>query len=136
MRLLIVDDDAELRATLDEALSDEHELEMVATASEALALGPERFDGIFTDYRMPVMSGLELRALLQERGVPAPVVLMSADPDVGQRASLSGFFDFLRKPFDLSHLQDVLARIAGNRGRPWSGCAPAEFRFLAGKAVN
>jgi DNA-binding NtrC family response regulator len=118
MRLLIVDDDADLRATLDDALSDQHEVKMAATAFEALALGPERFDVILTDHRMPVMSGLELRQVLHERGVPVPVVLMSSDPDVGGQARRVGFFDFLAKPFGFSQLHGILGRIARRVGRP------------------
>jgi len=132
MRLLIVDDDADLRATLDDALSDQHEVKMVANAFEALALCPERFDVILTDHRMPVMSGLELRQVLQERGVPVPVVLMSSDHDVGGQAAHIGFFGFLAKPFGFSQLQGILGRIARRIGRPalspWSTAAAPRSR--------
>ena len=125
MRLLIVEDDAELGVTLDEALSEGNEVKIVATAFEALALGPERFDAILTDYRMPAMSGVELNKVLQERGVPVPVVLMSSDPDVGQHAKRSGFFGFLAKPFGFSELHGVLGLIARQIGQPLHALEPA-----------
>lgn len=119
MRMLIVDDDADLCATLDEALSERHAVMTVATALEALALHPECFDVIVTDYRLPAMSGLDFQKVLQERGIPVPVVLMSADPNVGRRAAGFGFCDFLAKPFGFSQLQNVLGEIARRLGQPW-----------------
>ena len=128
MRLLIVDDDADLRAALDDALSDQHEVKTAATAVEALALKPERFDLILTDHRMPVMSGLELGRLLHERGVAVPVVLMSSDPDLRGPAARVDFFDFLAKPFGFSQLHGILARIARKIGHS----APSSWSIAAG----
>ena len=111
LHLLIVEHDAELRSTLDDALSEFHSVKLVATAQEALAAQPERFDLIVTDFRMPAMSGLELNSALRERGVVVPVVLMSSDPHLGRWAMLAGFFCYLAKPFDYFQLQDVLDRV-------------------------
>jgi DNA-binding NtrC family response regulator len=119
MRMLIVDDDPDLRATLEDTLSEHHAVKVVATAREALAVHPERFDVIVTDHRLPAMSGIELQTALQERGVPVPVVLMSSDPDLGRRAAHLGFCDFLAKPFGWRQLHGVLARIAQRLGQPW-----------------
>lgn len=118
MRLLIVDDDGDLRASLADALCDSHAVKLVATSWEALASHPERFDAILTDYNMPAMTGLELHTVLLRRGVMVPMILMSSDPAVGwpARARGSGFWGFLAKPFDLSQLQTVLDLVALGSG--------------------
>ena len=65
---------------------------------------------ILTDLRMPGMSGLELLALVRERGADVPVVVLTAHGDVATaRAALkNGAFDFLEKPVDDAMLVDVL----------------------------
>src|SRR6266513_1887647 len=57
---------------------------------------------VLTDLRMPGMTGLELQAVLRERQVDVPVVVLTAHGDVATaRAALkNGAFDFLEKPID------------------------------------
>ena len=84
-RILLVDDDTDLREALAELLIDEGF--QVAQASNGLdaldALDEQAPDLIVLDYMMPVMSGPEFRA--QQRARPAfaaiPVVLLSAAND-------------------------------------------------------
>jgi FixJ family two-component response regulator len=65
---------------------------------------------VLTDLRMPGMTGLELQAVLRERQVDVPVVVLTAHGDVATaRAALkNGAFDFLEKPVDDAMLLDVL----------------------------
>jgi len=65
---------------------------------------------VLTDLRMPGMTGLELQAVLRERQVDVPVVVLTAHGDVATaRAALkNGAFDFLEKPIDDAMLVDVL----------------------------
>lgn len=87
-RLLLVDDDTDLREALAELLEDEGFLVVQASngleALDALdALDAQAPDLIVLDYMMPVMSGPEFRT--QQRARPAfaaiPVVLLSAAND-------------------------------------------------------
>ncbi|MFB0488705.1 two-component system NtrC family sensor kinase [Methylobacterium sp. OAE515] len=70
-----------------------------------------RIDLIFSDIVMPGgMNGLDLaRAVRQEFGAAIPVVLATGYSDVAQQAAAEGF-PLLRKPFDLSQMQEVLVR--------------------------
>ena len=57
---------------------------------------------ILLDLRMPGMSGLELQAVLAERGVPLPIIVITAHGDVpaARSALRAGAIDFLEKPLD------------------------------------
>jgi two-component system response regulator AtoC len=103
MRLLIVDDDADLRQSLTLLLRESGN-EIVAEADPEAALAratAEEFDLILCDVRMPRMDGLAfLRAYRAQRGA-ALLIMMSAygTEDAALAAMREGAYDYLRKPF-------------------------------------
>jgi len=103
MRLLIVDDDADLRQSLS-LLVREAGYEVVAEADPEEALRraiAEEFDLILCDVKMPRMDGLAfLRRYRAERGA-ALIIMMSAygTEDAALAAMREGAYDYLRKPF-------------------------------------
>lgn len=109
-RVMIIDDDADLRELIGLALQD-WRLTVVEACdcAEALPL-LERERGrlrvVLLDYFMPGLAPCacaeEIRARL-DPGVP--VVLVSAAVDVGERAAELGLTRFLSKPFDMAQLQ-------------------------------
>ncbi len=103
MRLLIVDDDADLRQSLALLLRDAgHEVVAEADPEEGLRRAArEEFDLILCDVRMPRMDGLSfLRAYRADRGT-ALLIMMSAygSEDAAVAAMREGAYDYLRKPF-------------------------------------
>jgi two-component system, NtrC family, response regulator AtoC len=103
MRLLIVDDDGDLRQSLALLLRDAgHDVAAEADPEEALRRAArEEFDLILCDVRMPRMDGLSfLRAYRAERGT-ALLIMMSAygSEDAAVAAMREGAYDYLRKPF-------------------------------------
>ncbi|HSM03921.1 MAG TPA: protein kinase [Longimicrobiales bacterium] len=115
-RLLLVDDDDAIRASLASALGD-GDLEVVQAASgeDAVhlletAAPPEL---ILTDIRMRGVGGMELLRAARELVPGAPVVIMTAYHDVGTavEAMREGAADFLCKPFDLATVRDVVERL-------------------------
>lgn len=103
-RLLLVDDDDDLRAELVEqfALYDEFETEDVATAGEAIARAKEKdFDLILLDVDLPDMLGTEACQLMRKAGVAAPIVMLTGnDGDMNEILGLnSGANDYVTKPF-------------------------------------
>ena len=100
----IIDDDDAMRDSLDYLLdAASMTARTYASADEFLAQVDQLAPGcIVTDVRMPGMSGLELVRLLAERGVPHPVIVITAHGDVAMavEAMRAGAIDFLEKPFE------------------------------------
>ncbi len=112
-RVLIVDDDADLRSALVEQLRLHEEFETFEADTAAAALRcakEERFDAMLLDVGLPDMDGRELCRLLRRNGVKCPVIMLTgaatdADTILGLDA---GANDYVTKPFRLGVL---LARL-------------------------
>ena len=116
---MIVDDEAAIRESLAEALSDSlAEVQTAADASQALQLlAGAAPDVVLTDVRMPGMDGLALLREIRRRMPQVDVVLMTAFDDMPIVASAmrEGAADFLVKPLDLHVLRRVLSRVWDDR---------------------
>lgn len=107
-RILVVDDERNIRRTLRMVLEGEGATVLeAATGEEALAQldGPQRVQVIITDVMMPGISGLELLERLAGAagGAPdIPVILISghATVDDAVKATRLGAFDFFEKPLE------------------------------------
>ncbi|NJD09253.1 MAG: sigma-54-dependent Fis family transcriptional regulator [Gemmatimonadetes bacterium] len=117
--VLIVDDDARIRASLAEALSrSDTTVRTAADAASALrSLAESPADIVLADVRMPGMDGLELLRLLRERAPQVAVVLMTAYDDLPTVATAmrEGAADFLVKPLDLHQLRGVINKVFDDR---------------------
>jgi DNA-binding NtrC family response regulator len=112
--VLIVDDEKHSREGLQQALAENYDVTLAASADEAFNLmDAQPFDVILTDLRMPGKSGLKVidRALALP-GRPA-VLMMTAygNIDTAVEAMRRGAVDFLTKPVNIERL-DVLIRRA------------------------
>ncbi len=112
-KILLVDDDADIRAALTEQLRLHEEFATIeaATAREALeAARNEYFDAILLDVGLPDMDGREVCRLLRRNGVKAPIIMLTGqDTDADQILGLdAGANDYITKPFRLNVL---LARL-------------------------
>ena len=112
-RILLVDDDTDLRRSLGEQLSPyrEFDLQEAGTAGEALERVREvNVDLMLLDVGLPDMDGREAVKILRREGFKSPIVMLTAqDSDADQILGLeSGANDYVTKPFRFSVL---LARI-------------------------
>ncbi len=112
-RILMVEDDAELRGALLEQLRLHDEFDPVAaeTASQGLQqVKDDRFDIILLDVNLPDMDGRELCRVMRRQGVTAPIIMLTAaDTDSDTILGLeAGANDYVSKPFKLNVL---LARL-------------------------
>jgi CheY-like chemotaxis protein len=105
-RVLIVDDDPQVRELLRDFLTTVgDEVATAASGAEAVEVVPIfQPDVILTDMVMPGMSGTDVLDALRRDGVSAPVILISGHPITMPE----GFFGFLKKPFDLRKLAEVV----------------------------
>jgi DNA-binding NtrC family response regulator len=114
-RVLIVDDDADMRGSVSEALEEAgYRTTCCASGLEALhLLEVEDADVVLTDLRMPMLDGIGLCERIM-RNSQIPVVLMTAFGEVASTiaAMRAGAFDFIVKPFDLGELETVVGRAA------------------------
>ncbi|HEY7294636.1 MAG TPA: response regulator transcription factor [Dehalococcoidia bacterium] len=121
-RILVVDDDVEIRRFIQIALSDAgYEVQLAAGGAEALAaLTDERPALILLDVRMPGVDGWQvLDELRSAAGEQTPVVVMTASFSGQDRALRSGAQGYLAKPFELSDLLecvDLHSRLALDAG--------------------
>ena len=112
--VLIVDDEKHTREGLKQALSENYDVSLAASADEAFNLmDAQPFDAILTDLRMPGKSGLKvIDKALALPNKPA-VLMMTAygNIDTAVEAMRRGAVDFLTKPVNIERL-DVLIRRA------------------------
>ena len=111
-RVLVVDDDDEMRALLRRTLEfDGYEVidkDRGTHVMEALRGAP--FDLIILDKEMPGLTGLELLPILSREFPGVPVVLVTAfgGPHVAASALCLGAASYLEKPFRLGQLRQVI----------------------------
>ena len=112
-RILVVDDDDDLRQSLAEQLRlyDEFEVIEEATAGSGVRRAKqEQIDLVLLDVGLPDMDGREACKLLRKNGFPCPIIMLTAqDSDSDTILGLeSGANDYVTKPFRIAVL---LARI-------------------------
>jgi len=119
VRLLLVDDDAGLRALLRTTFEvfdiDVDEAESAAAAERAIVLSPP--DVVVLDVRMPGMSGLDYcRKLKSDPATDgiAVVILSGSDGGTAQAAEQAGADALIRKPFSPLQLLAVVEQLAGS----------------------
>jgi two-component system response regulator MprA len=120
-RILVVDDEPALRASLERALRLEgSDVALAADGAEALAALSERsYDAVVLDVAMPEVDGLEVCRRLRGAGDRTPVLMLTARDAVDDRvAGLdAGADDYLAKPFALrelkARLRALLRRLDG-----------------------
>src|SRR5580658_3068786 len=121
-RMLIVDDDAEMREALGILFSREgHSCELAADAATALELVHHRtFDVVVSDVIMDGMDGLELLDRIKLSHPALPVVIITGAGRVPQAvdAIKRGAFGYAVKPCDANELQRIVASALDAREHP------------------
>jgi DNA-binding response OmpR family regulator len=107
--VLIVDDDPDIRDSIEELLrSDGLPSATAANGEEALrTLEAGPIGVILLDLMMPVMDGRQLVEEMRHRGIDVPVILLSAGRDL-RKVAAELDLPAIEKPFDLD---DLLAKV-------------------------
>src|SRR5438105_6406041 len=102
-RLLLVEDEIKLGATLEEGLGRaQHTVDVALDGEEGLAFASSAsYDVIVLDVMLPKVDGFEVCRRLRASGARTPILMLTARDAVGDRiAGLdSGADDYLVKPF-------------------------------------
>jgi CheY-like chemotaxis protein len=114
-RVLLVDDEPQVRATIGEALTLEgYDVTEASNGAEALALlRTARPDVIVLDLWMPIMDGWEFRKAQVEAHPGIPLVVLSALDLSHERLAELRAEALLGKPFDLEKLYESVAKALG-----------------------
>jgi len=127
MNLLLVEDDASMRATLERALSRRGmRVTSCAEGTQALARWRECVpDVVLLDLSLPGLDGLDVLERARHAGLRTPVLVLTARGTVGDRilGLNAGADDYLPKPFDLDELEARVRALA--RRVPAGSPAPA-----------
>ena len=112
-RVLIIDDEEQIRSLLIDILSDTYNCSDAGSAEEALAaLSEETFDLVISDIDMGGMSGLELVPRVHSLSPDTVVVMISGNQDIefAIKALRVGAFDYISKPIDIRHVEASVER--------------------------
>jgi diguanylate cyclase (GGDEF)-like protein len=112
-RILIVDDETQIREILHELLGEEHTCVEAASAEESLELlRREQFDLILSDIMMGGMSGLEMIVQVRQLAPETVVIMISGERTINNaiEAMRAGAFDYVTKPFELPQVKIAVRR--------------------------
>lgn len=133
-KVLVVDDDPVIAKSFDRVLSGKgYAVINARDGSEALRkLRDEEYDVVFTDIRMPGMSGIEVAERIKATQPWLPVVIVTGygTDENEARAEAAGVSGFLRKPLSPEMIEGSAARALLERDRTEAAPAAAEAAVL------
>lgn len=116
LRILIVDDEEDLVATMAERMAlRDVQAEAVTSGLDALqCMNEQEFDALVLDVKMPGIDGLQLMAEIRRKHPDLPIVMLTGHGSASdaERAIRQGAFDYLMKPVDIDILIEKLRAAA------------------------
>ena len=107
-KVLIIDDEDSIRATLKDILEyEKYTVDEASDGQEGLKkLLSDNFDLVLCDIKMPKMNGMDVLEKAAKAGVETPFIMISAygSIETAVDATKKGAYDFLEKPPDLNRL--------------------------------
>jgi two-component system NtrC family response regulator len=109
MKIAIVEDDINMRKSLELALSDDYEIVAFRNAIDALKKLDDSYDLVITDITMPRMDGIEFVKALNGK---FEVIMMTGNATLNKAIDSIrlGVKDFLTKPFEIEELIEAIER--------------------------
>lgn len=112
-RILVIDDEENIRLLYKEELADEgYEVEVAESAEEAMKLiEAQKPDLITLDIRMPGVDGIEFLRLLREKHRDLPVVIVTAYGEYKQDFSVWASDAYVVKSADMEEMKATIRKI-------------------------
>jgi two-component system OmpR family response regulator len=142
MRVLVVEDEADLRRQISRALAEAgYSVDEAPDGEEGEFLGDtEPYDAVVLDLGLPKVDGITVLKHWRKAGRDMPVLILTARD--GWNEKVAGFDagsdDYLTKPF---HVEELLARVralirrSAGHASPVLECGPVSFDTRAGKVT-
>src|SRR5438876_4314339 len=111
-RILVVDDDSGMLASLRGLFRSRGQEAVVARSGQEALDHLDGVDAVITDFAMPGMDGVQLVQAIHDRDESLPVILLTAHGSerVAVQAIKSGAYDYVTKPFDVEEFCVVVDR--------------------------
>ncbi len=117
-RLLIVDDDEDIRRTLGDRLrADGYDVKTAADGAEGLRrIRRDAPEVVLLDMQMPEMDGLDVLRQLRTTEMPSTVIVITAYGSIESavEAMREGSFDFVAKPFEMERIRLAVEKAVGH----------------------
>jgi DNA-binding NtrC family response regulator len=131
LRILIIEDDEEMRSLLKDSLEEEgFETDSVSNGSDAFRkLVKEPFNLIITDVRMPGLTGLDILPGIKKLQPEVPVIVITAfgSAEVYRRSIERGAAVYLEKPIRTNKLKTLIHEMVFSKGKMAGGKEVSEF---------
>jgi len=115
MRILVVDDETNIRMTLKDILEDEgYEVSMVGTGEKAVSfISKENIDMVILDVKLPGIDGIEAFKQIHKNNPNLDVLMISGHSDISTavNAVKLGAYDFLEKPLSMIKILTAVRNI-------------------------
>ena len=132
MRILVVEDDAQIGGYIAKGLKEEgHAVDSVADGRQGLFMATtETYAAIVLDRMLPVIDGLTVLRTLRGAGNATPVLMLTALGDVDHRVEglRAGADDYLVKPFAFAELSARLDSLLRRQGSGTAGTEATRLR--------
>ena len=119
VRILIIEDDEEMRALLKDSLvEDGIEFDSAENGSEAIQkLAEEPFDLVITDIRMPGLTGLDILPGIKKLQPQTRVIVVTAfgSEEVRRKCFDRGAAAYLEKPIDMNRLKTLIQEMVSTK---------------------
>src|SRR3954464_15878581 len=128
--ILVADDDAAIRTVLNQALTRVgHEVRITSNASTLWRwISAGDGDLVINEFGMPDENAFDMLPRIKKARPELPVIVMSAQNTfmTAIRASETGAYEYLPKPFDLTELLNIVNRALSEPRRPKIDTRPEE----------
>ena len=130
MKILIADDEKNIRKMLEVALSPSYMLDFAQDGEEALAkIRAKTYDLALLDIKMPTLSGMDVLRAIRTECIDTPVLMMTAYGTISNavEAMKLGAVDFMSKPFTSNDIRQKIAEVIAEQ--------PKEMEFEQRMAI-
>ncbi len=128
MRLLVIEDNTELRAALERTLKGFYVVDAVSSGLDGLQTAQTgSYDLVILDLGLPGLDGLGVCKNLRTAGITTPILVLTAQDDTHDKVALldAGADDYMTKPFAMEELLARLRALA--RREPTTGSSPLQI---------